>query len=96
MVHPSLNGYAIIFSKRAESFLETLDKKTKLRIFKKVRELQSGSENLDIKKLKSRHGLYRLRVGDFRVVYQIKHERVVIYIVTIGYRKDIYQLTNLA
>jgi len=89
VVHPSFQNYTIIFSKSAEKFLDALDKKTKLRILEKVRELLTNAENLDIKKLKSRHTLYRLRVGNFRVIYSIKNERLVIYILAIGHRKDI-------
>ena len=96
MIHPKLNGYTIIFSKKADKFLDTLDKKTKLSFLKKVRELQTNSENLNIKKLKSHHKLYRLRIGDFRAVYSIQHERIIIYIVAIGYRKNIYDHLNFA
>jgi len=96
MVHPSFHDYTIIFSKSAEKFLDTLDKKTKHRILEKVRELQSNSKNLDIKKLKSRHALYRLRVGNFRIIYSSKHERMVIYVVAIAHRKDIYQQSTFA
>lgn len=46
--------------------------------------------NLDTKKLKSKISLYRLRVGDFRVIYTIKREKIVVYVVAIGHRKDIY------
>ena len=96
MVYPDLHGYSIIFSKKAESFLEDLDIKKKKRILKKIRELQTNSKSLDIKKLKSRYSLYRLRVGDFRVIYSIKNERVMIYIIIIGWRKDIYKHSSLA
>ena len=94
MVHPNFSNYTIIFSKSAEKFLDSLDKLTKQVILKKIRELQINSENLDIKKLKSRHTLYRLRVGNFRVIYALQHERVIIYVVDIGHRKDIYQHLN--
>ena len=53
-----------------------------------------NSEDLDIKKLHSHHELYRLRVGHFRIIYTFDHERIIIYITAIGYRKDIYQHLN--
>lgn len=96
MAHPSFQNYTIIFSKRAEKFLDSLDKQNKQRIIEKVRELKTNSENLDIKKLKSKHDLYRLRVGNFRVVYSIEHEQIIIYIVAIGHRRDIYQNLSIA
>lgn len=59
-----------------------------------MRELKNGSKNLDIKKLKSEHDLYRLRVGSFRVIYSIEHEKIIIYVVAIGHRREIYQYLN--
>jgi len=95
MMHANLAGYKIIFSKNAEKFLDTIDKPTRQRVFEKVYELRSNSENLDIKKLKLYQALYRLRVGNLRVVYTIKHKLIVIYIVAIGHRKDVYKCLKL-
>ena len=86
--------YTIIFSKKADKFLDSLDLKTSYKILKKIRELQDSNENLDIKKLKSKNNLYRLKVGNFRVIYNIQHERIVIYIIKIGHRKNVYQQQN--
>ena len=91
MVQASFRDYTIIFSRSAEKFLETLDMQTRQRILEKIRELKTNNVNLDIKKLKSKYDLHRLRVGTFRVVYSIQHKQIVIYIVAIGHRKDIYQ-----
>ena len=96
MLHVNLSNYKIIFSKKAEKFLYKLDKQSRKLIVQKLRELQGGHQNLNIKKLKSRHRLYRLRVGNLRVIYSLKHNRVVIYIVAVGLRKDIYQSLNFA
>jgi mRNA interferase RelE/StbE len=96
MADASFQNYTIIFSRSAEKFLDSLDKPTRQRIFEKIRELKTNSANLDTKKLKSQYNLYRLRVGNFRVVYTIKHEQIIIYIVAIGHRKDIYQHLHFA
>lgn len=92
MVDPSLEGDRIIFSDEALKQLHKLDKHLAQQIIKKVKKLNSGAEYLNIKKLKSqKYDLYRLRVGDFRVIYSIAHEQIKIYIVALGYRKDIYK-----
>lgn len=41
------------------------------------------------KKLKSRSG-YRIRVGDYRVIYEIIDKELIIDVITVGHRKDIY------
>ena len=91
MIHPGLEGYKIEFSKEALNFLHTLDKSSSQRAFKKIKELTSNAENLNLKKIKStKYNLYRLRVGNYRVIYSIEHDRITIFIVAIGHRKDIY------
>jgi len=91
MAYAEHYDYKIIFSKNAEKFLNSIDKKTGLRIIEKVKELPTNSKNLDIKKLKSKYDLYRLRVGNFRIIYSFQHEQLIIYVVVIGHRKDVYK-----
>lgn len=91
MAHTNLTKYTIVFSKSADKSLSSLDKQTQQRILAKVKELKTHHENLDIKKLKSHNALYRLRVGLFRIIYTIQHEEIIIYIIAVGHRRDIYQ-----
>jgi len=96
MTLPDLSSYTIVFSKSAEKSLRSLDKSTQKKVLEKIRQLQSNSQNLDIKKLKSRYQLYRLRIGTYRVIYSLEHERVIIYIITVGHRKEIYERADFA
>jgi len=91
MVHPSCVGYTIIFTDDAKKELRKFEKQTIKRIFEKTKKLISAKpDNLNIKKLKSKISLYRLRVGDYRVIYCIKHEKIIVYVVAVGHRKNIY------
>jgi mRNA interferase RelE/StbE len=91
----SLKKYTIVFSKTAEKSLKTFDREDKIRILSKVKELAGDNDNLDIKKLKSCHLLYRLRIGNFRVIYNIQNDRLIIYVVAVGHRKHIYKTSGL-
>jgi mRNA interferase RelE/StbE len=91
MIHNPFQHYTILFSKNAEKFLYSLDEPTRQRIIEKIKEFKTNYAQLDTKKLKSLYGLYRLRIGCYRVVYSIKNERIMIYIVAIGHRRNIYQ-----
>jgi mRNA interferase RelE/StbE len=42
-------------------------------------------------KLAGEDHLYRIRVGDYRIVYQIEDDRLVVLVVRVGHRKDIYR-----
>ena len=56
----------------------------------KVLCLNPYATNLDVKKLAGKTG-YRLRIGRYRIIYKIDQGRLIILVIAIGHRKDIYQ-----
>ncbi len=70
-----------------------MDKVTAQRIVKKINELAADPHGAgNIKALKGElKGLYRLRAGDYRVLYQVKDDALLILVLEIGNRKDIYR-----
>ncbi|MBU0958613.1 MAG: type II toxin-antitoxin system RelE/ParE family toxin [Nanoarchaeota archaeon] len=60
------------------------------RILKKVEELKEDPFSKDIKKLKGEPG-FRLRVGDYRVIFDIDFRDNLISVLRLGYRKNIYK-----
>lgn len=92
MVHPKCIGYEVILSDEAKRFLKKLDSKIVSRILAKLKDLTSEKcENLDIKKLKENKSLYRIRVGDYRIIYSINNREIIVFVVKIGHRKDVYE-----
>ena len=84
--------YDVEISESAEKFLEKIPKKDRLRIIEKIDVLTndpmpSGSIKLQGQK----PALYRLRSGDYRVVYSIKKDILIILIVEIGHRREVYR-----
>ena len=79
--------YKIIFEKQAQKFLEKQDKNNRLRLYKAIYKLPNGS---NIKKLKG-HNLYRLRVGDYRIIYTVEDAIRLIDIENIDNRGDVYK-----
>lgn len=82
-----INNYKITITKKAEKFIKKHDKTAQKRILKAIYELPLG----DIKKLKGIEDLYRLRVGDFRVILEKKDEELIIIIIDVGNRGQIYK-----
>ena len=76
--------YQIKFEKRAFQELNKLDQFIARRIFKNIKELENGFESKDIKRLKGRD-TYRLRIGNYRVLMEIKKNLIEIF--KIGHRK---------
>ena len=86
-------SYSVGFSKPAEKQLQKLDNNTQRRIQKVVNALMENPRPPGCEKLKAKPSgdLYRIRTGDYRVVYQIKDSKLIILVVTIGHRSDVYR-----
>lgn len=82
--------YTVVIEKLAEKFIVRLPKPDKERILKAIYQLPAGN---DIRKIKGKHNkdLYRLRVGDFRIIYTIDNGKLIICVVDAGNRGDIYK-----
>ena len=75
--------YRIELTKRSVKYLRNLDKNTRFRIQNHIKILSGNPRHpeLDIKKLQGQSYLYRLRIGDYRVLYSIRDEVLLIVIV---------------
>jgi mRNA interferase RelE/StbE len=84
--------YAITISQSALKELQRLQKPTVKKIERAITELANNPRPAGVKKLKGNtEDLYRIRSGDYRVVYSIEDEIKVVDIRKIGHRKDIYR-----
>jgi Cytotoxic translational repressor of toxin-antitoxin stability system len=81
------NNYNINLTKKAEKFIKKQDKDAQKRIINAIIELPKG----DIKKLKGMNEVYRLRVGDFRVIFEKNDNELIIIVIDIGNRGQIYK-----
>ena len=79
--------YKIVFQKAAIKFLKKQDKKTQERLLKAINQLPKGT---DIKKLQG-VDLYRMRVGDMRILYTVDDIVMIISIENIDNRGDVYK-----
>ena len=55
-----------------------------------IAENPYGKHN-NVKSLQGMHGCYRLRIGDWRIVYEIVDDKLKIYVIKIGQRKEVYR-----
>ena len=81
--------YELIYSPSALKQLNKLGYDIKKRIIVTLERLRIRPESCDIKKLVGMSG-YRLRVGDYRVILDINQEKLLILIIKIGHRRNIY------
>lgn len=80
--------YHIVIKKKAKKFIDKLPQNERKRIVTAIEKLPNGE---DIKKVKGYDELFRLRVGEYRVIYSVDNGKLIIYIVDVGNRGDIYK-----
>ncbi len=80
--------YKIFLSKEAVKFLVNLDKESEETIRGKIKKLSESPKSFG-KHLKG-IDLWSLRIGKYRVLFEINKEKKEVFIVTIGHRKDVY------
>lgn len=84
--------YEIEISENAEKSLEKIPKKDRLKIIEKIDALEQEPFPAGSIKL---HGyketLYRIRSGDYRIVYTIKKDVLIILIAEIAHRREVYR-----
>jgi mRNA interferase RelE/StbE len=84
--------YKVYFSQEAEASLSRLDKKIAQRILDRIKWLSLHIENINHKALTGNlRGIFKLRVGDYRVLYELKHNTATLTIRFIDHRSEIYK-----
>jgi mRNA interferase RelE/StbE len=84
--------YKLLFTKSASKALQRAPKHVIRRVRVKLDKIVADpyGDHPSVTKLRGRSG-YRLRVGDWRVIYEIDDETVVVVVLAIGPRGDIYR-----
>ena len=82
--------YKILFSKESEDYFNKLDNSIKKRVGKKI-EMLKENPHIGIPLTANLAGFWKLRIGDYRIIYQIKDAELLIFVIKIGHRKNIYK-----
>jgi mRNA interferase RelE/StbE len=83
----------ILFTVQAEKQLAKLDKNARLRIIASLDRLREAYPVGDMRKMQGYEDLWRLRVGDYRVVMQIDlvTASITVTVIRVGHRKEVYR-----
>lgn len=83
-------SYQILFEKASIKSLRKLPVDAQVKIIEAIEKLSEEPRPHGCKKLEGREG-YRIRIGDYRVIYLINDNTVTVLILDIGKRKEIYK-----
>ena len=79
--------YRIVLKKKAKKFIDHLPVNEKRRVVAVIERLPEGE---DIKRMKGHEGLFRLRVGSYRILYTVDHGQLVVCVIDAGSRGQVY------
>ena len=87
-----MSEYTIRFARSARKELEHLDASVVSRIFPKIETLAQDPRPPGCRKLQGFENLWRIRIGHYRVVYQVLDDEQVIDVVAVRHRSQAYRL----
>jgi len=85
-------AYIVEFSPAALCQLRKLDPPVRKRILRRVAKLEKQPRPKSAKKIQgSTEPLYRVREGDYRIVYTIRDDRLIVLVLRFGHRSEVYR-----
>lgn len=82
--------YTVFIERYAQKQILKLDRRAIPIIKSAIAGLADNPRPQGYKKLKGEDA-YRIRVGDYRIIYEINDDRIIVIVVSVGHRKDIYK-----
>ena len=84
-------NYSIEFRPAVLKFMKRLPRKDLRRIKKRIDDLSENLPNPATTKMKGSNSFHKIRTGDYRIIYEIQKDKLIILVVRIGHRKEIYR-----
>ena len=83
--------YSVVFARSAGKELRSLDSPVALRILKRIEALSGNPRPAGVTKLEGAQDLWRVRVGEWRIVYRIADSEGLVDIIAIRHRREAYR-----
>jgi mRNA interferase RelE/StbE len=88
---PTSEAYSVSLRSRARREIRNLDRQTMARISKAIDGLSETPRPTGCLKVKTTEGFWRIRVGDWRIGYEIDDDVRIVTIITVGHRREFYE-----
>jgi len=83
--------YSVEYVSTVGKQIRAIPKKERVKVFRRIAKLAQDPRPPGAKKLKGEDSLYRVRQGGWRVVYTIEDEKLIVLVVKVGHRSDVYR-----
>ncbi len=89
-------GYTTRFTSQAQRDMLKIPRQDAVRILHRLTEFQQAMDAgdtsaFDVKALQGNNARWRLRVGDYRVVYTVEDGQLIVWVLAVGNRRDVYR-----
>ncbi len=85
--------YSLYIRKSAQKSLAKIAETERNGIIYRIKLLEENPRPANSKKLKGRDA-YRIRVGNYRVIYEIEDDKLIVLVIAIGHRSSVYRTMN--
>lgn len=83
--------YKIEISRSAEKQIEAMPHRDRLRVIETIQALASEPHPAGSKKLSGYRDVFRVRTGNYRILYSVERARILVVVLKVGHRKDVYR-----
>lgn len=83
--------YQVEIAPAAKRLIKKLTPTLQLAIVKRLEELSLEPRPTGVVKLEGSDSLYRVRLGDYRIIYEIQDTQLLVVVVKVGHRSDVYR-----
>jgi mRNA interferase RelE/StbE len=83
--------YEIILERRARKNLAALDPPARRRVAARIDELAAEPRPPGVVEVKGRPGVLWIRAGDYRILYEVGDQQLVVLVIDVGHRREIYR-----
>ena len=87
-----MTRYRVEFTTAAAKEVRKLDPQLRRRILAGISDLERDPRPHGVRKLTGFDNAWRVRIGDYRVLYEVEDERVLVTVVRVAHRRDVYDL----
>lgn len=87
-----MTAYRVEFTTAAAKEIRKLDAQIRRRILAGIAELERDPRPNGVRKLAGYDNAWRIRVGDYRVLYEVVDDQVLVTVVRVAHRRDVYEL----
>jgi mRNA interferase RelE/StbE len=86
-----MTKYSVEVSATAERQIRKMSRTSQIRVLRAIRDLAGEPRPPGSRKLRGYEDVYRIRVGTYRILYSVRKKRLLIIVLKVGQRKDIYR-----